>query len=86
MDKENIPRHLGHYDDLNLSLERFASNQKEVMETQWIKKHQLNLNTNNIRFRFGISDEFKKGNKSIMFLEIGMMLRNCTSRTITAGI
>jgi hypothetical protein len=38
MDKENIPLDiLVITDDLNLSLERFASNQKEVMEHNGLK-------------------------------------------------
>jgi PTH1 family peptidyl-tRNA hydrolase len=46
------------------------------MGPQRIKNINLILNTNQYtRFRFGISDELKKANKSIMYLEIGMKLK-----------
>jgi PTH1 family peptidyl-tRNA hydrolase len=48
-------------DDLNLSFGTIRIKPKGSDGGHGLKNINLILNTNNIRFRFGISDEFKKG-------------------------
>jgi PTH1 family peptidyl-tRNA hydrolase len=90
MDKENISLEniFVITDDLNLSFGTIRIRPKgSDGGHNGLKNINLILNTNQYtRFRFGISDESKKANKSIMYLEIGMKLKNSTSRTIRIGI
>jgi PTH1 family peptidyl-tRNA hydrolase len=64
MDKENISLEniFVITDDLNLSFGTIRISLKERWRPQQLKNINLILNTNQYtRFRFGISDEFKKG-------------------------
>jgi PTH1 family peptidyl-tRNA hydrolase len=86
MDKENISLEniFVITDDLNLSFfGTIRIKPKGSDGGQRIKNINLILNTNQYtRFRFGISDEFKKRKQIDYVLEIGMTLKNSTSRTI----